>query len=423
MSRPRKNGERHPCGKLKQNHQSSLPIAAWKRVRETVAKSQSDPRLGSEVGKYLIGGELTDTEAAVAEEVAKIYGRYEKLHGKRRSAASPSYEMGWSDGPGLADERMTSEQVTTRDKRERAIEDAFMALQDEMTSEARGARAALEQLCVENHPVPGWLPEVKKVLRRLAPKWQKTKPVPAKKLLTYDPKYPDSYLDPRCEIVGRAVKIISPLPVDEVACRLMVVEVVEYCRIAGSEIRPAAWNAEEDLASRVSRLVAAEKALSTLPRIYKRLAFQDQDDFDNAAAETIERLVQMRERLETLARSYSEARPGHRRGRPSETEKLAAASYAYCCLIAYSERPPTLTSPGKAESASGSFFELASVIYEGATGKKNVSLEWHCKEHFKERNPGPSDPTRANYHAELRRGLRKARQAIEPEAAGGVNDR
>jgi hypothetical protein len=96
--------------------------------------------------------------------VAKIYGRYERLHGKRRSAVSPSYTTACTGTADLPDERMTSEQIEVRDKRDRNIEAAFIALEDLIAPYPRGARDALEGLCVEDRPVPGPLGDVKKIL-------------------------------------------------------------------------------------------------------------------------------------------------------------------------------------------------------------------------------------------------------------------
>jgi hypothetical protein len=132
MARPRKKGERHPCGKLKQNHRSDLPTSLWRRAQEAITKLQLDQRFGSEIGKLRLGGDLNDAEATAATKVADIYRRYEKLHGKRRCAASPSYVASSTGGQELADKRMTSEPIEVRDLKEAKVKAALEALQDEI---------------------------------------------------------------------------------------------------------------------------------------------------------------------------------------------------------------------------------------------------------------------------------------------------
>jgi hypothetical protein len=112
---------------------------------------------------------LNDREAAAAFKVGEIYGRYERLHARRRSAVSPSYTIGRSGAPELADERMTGDQIAAREKRERDVDAAFAALQDEIPAYPPRWRSILEALCVENQHVPEvWLPEVRWMLEKIA---------------------------------------------------------------------------------------------------------------------------------------------------------------------------------------------------------------------------------------------------------------
>jgi hypothetical protein len=402
--RPRKPGERTPCGALKRIGEGLTPTAIKRIMTNLELGAHDERRFKSQVGMLLFEKKLNQREASVAFRVAEIYGRFERLHGQRRSAVSPSYMIGRGGAPELADERMTGDQIGAREKRERNIEAAFIDLQDEIASEPRDARDAFERLCVEDRPVPGRLGDVKRILGRLARKWriphmgsEETKPVPAKKLLSYDPKPPDRHLDPGCEIVSRAVEIIRPSREEEAMCRMMVVYAIARCGVE-KEVRLAFLASGEELSSIIEKLESAEKALAGLRRIYERLAFPDRDDFDGVGMEEAERLGEFRRRLKTLADRYVPP-PRHH---PGDNVKLAAAAYAYCCLVAYSDKLPTLT-------YDGNFFQLASAIYEGATGEED-SLDHHCKVNFKRRNAGMSDPARAQYHADLRRGLREGQK-------------
>jgi hypothetical protein len=409
--RPRKPGERTPCGALKRSGEGLTPTAIKRIMTDLERGAHDEQRFKSQVGTLLFEKKLDQREAAAAFKFAEIYGRFERLHRQRRSAVSPSYMIGRGGAPALADERMTGEQIGARENREKNTEAAFFALQDEIASDSRDARDALERLCVEDHPVPGWLDEVKRILRRLALMWHiddtaaEGKSPPKPNLISYDPL--DGNLDPNCEIVSRAIEIVCPLPDEESMCRWMIVYVISQCRIANDEIGPAFLAAEQELGSAIQKVEDAEKALSGLRRIYKRLAFQDREDFDGAATKDIDALSKIRKRLRTLADGYGLARSAlPRQRRPKDQGKRAAASYAYCCLVAYSERSPTLTSDGP-------FFELASIIYEGATGEPLVSLDYQCCENFRERGIAyriGTSASRSHYHADLRHRLREGQK-------------
>jgi hypothetical protein len=206
----------------------------------------------------------------------------------------------------------------------------------------------------------------------------------------------EQYFDPDC--VGRALRVAAPAPADEEACHVMIIWAMSQCRRSWKEIYPAYVAAEENLTLAIRAIKGAETALQRLPRIYKRLAFPDLDNFDDAATGTIVELGRQRKALETLLGDYREKTrdvpaPRPTGGRPLDIPKTAAAAYAYCILVAYSESAPTL-------SAGGRFFELASVVYEGATDKEEVGLEHHCRLEFARR--------RNRSQMELRRSLREA---------------
>lgn len=67
-----------------------------------------------------------------------------------------------------------------------------------------------------------------------------------------------------------------------------------------------------------------------------------------------------------------------RRGRPREATKLFAAKSALILLRAYGWRAGLTESVPHGQVA-GSFFRLASVLYEGATREKNANLQRQCR--------------------------------------------
>lgn len=148
---PRQSGERFPSGKLKPKP-AGEPIApaAWARLRTDVVKLTGDARLASQVGRLSFHRQLTDKQTVTAFRIGEIYGAYERFKGKRRSTRSPSYEMGFGGSDGIAEELMDAETLAQLEARIRAAETSFLTLQDELESYPRAARAALEQLCVED---------------------------------------------------------------------------------------------------------------------------------------------------------------------------------------------------------------------------------------------------------------------------------
>ncbi len=167
--RTRKAGERTACGALKRVTDNGLTPTAIKRIGEDLARGAGDKRFETEVARLLFERKLNDREAAAAFKVGEIYGRFERLHGKKRSAVSPSYTIGRAGAPELADERMTAEQVEARDRMERDVEAAFEALQAEVPPYPAKWRAMLEHLCVDNLHVPEiWLPELRWMLEQIA---------------------------------------------------------------------------------------------------------------------------------------------------------------------------------------------------------------------------------------------------------------
>jgi hypothetical protein len=159
--------------------------------------------------------------------------------------------------------------------------------------------------------------------------------------------------------------------------------------------------AAEELNAVVTKLNGARNALKGVSRLHKRLAFPDREDFEAATTEVIDALSGVSRRLSNLAKGYARNRGAPRR-RPKDTAKRAAASYAYCCLVAYSNKSPTL-------SGAGPYFHLASIIYEAATGKTDVSLEYQCVLEFKRRSLGRrmSVTDRMAYEAGLRQRFRQ----------------
>jgi len=159
--RPAKAGERYPSGDRKrrpgEQHHAVLP-----RVRELYRVAQGynavkalalDPRMSPDYapGQLFLLGLVSAGELEDGCRVARIYGRFERLHGKRRSSASPDYRLGRGRGHEPDDDA-------------EAIEEDFALLRDALLVYGASTLAAIEQFWVEGRHLDGRaLPEILRV--------------------------------------------------------------------------------------------------------------------------------------------------------------------------------------------------------------------------------------------------------------------
>jgi hypothetical protein len=68
---------------------------------------------------------LTERQVSASFRVPDVYGRFGRLHGKRRSSVSPSYLTGRGGSADVADERMTKEEKDAADQRDIDTAKAF----------------------------------------------------------------------------------------------------------------------------------------------------------------------------------------------------------------------------------------------------------------------------------------------------------
>src|SRR6266699_82361 len=136
-------GDRYRCGKKRPGEDKGG--ALWRRIADHGEKLALDPRLGSELGRLRHFGELNNLQASAGSRVGEIYGRYERLKHLHRSAASPSYRLGFGESD----------------------EPSFLRLQEEI--QARDLKALMEEVCVDDRPInPTRLDELRAALDHLA---------------------------------------------------------------------------------------------------------------------------------------------------------------------------------------------------------------------------------------------------------------
>lgn len=156
-------------GRPPKNRPTIEPIApaAWDRIRRLVARGAIEAIHGSQIGRLSYFGELTATEASAAFRVGEIYGRYDRVVlEKRRSARSPSYEMGFS---GQTPEGQQRNRRLSEEEEHRIATRNFQDLRSQLPEFPRELRARIEDLCVEDTPISSTdLADVRIILGKLA---------------------------------------------------------------------------------------------------------------------------------------------------------------------------------------------------------------------------------------------------------------
>lgn len=156
--RPRKDRPRYPSGQVKPED-AGVTGTQLHRLR-SLGKYQI---LETQIGRLLFLGEIDQVQAETAWRIAQIYGRYDRAMGRRRSAASPSYEVGRGRDTAATESDDEAERSRTAVRR-------FNRLQDEIRAISPiGLASVLEELCVNDLVCPpGTLLTVKVALDRLA---------------------------------------------------------------------------------------------------------------------------------------------------------------------------------------------------------------------------------------------------------------
>src|SRR5262245_29603916 len=106
--RPPKAGERYPSGKLKPKSAiEPIAPAQWQRIATEAKRKTIDARLGTELGRLLLHGEISNKHMAVAVRVGEVYRDFERHKRLRRNVQSPSY--GAAGDTSIAEELMNPE--------------------------------------------------------------------------------------------------------------------------------------------------------------------------------------------------------------------------------------------------------------------------------------------------------------------------
>jgi len=155
--RPALPGARYPNGERREplDPRADNVFRRFAELEKTVGL---DPRLTSQIGRLRYLKLITDGQAAAADKVGQVYGRFERTHYKRRHSVSPSYQL----GRGRSGHEYDDDEI-------RAAQEDYEAVQDCIPAFPREARDVIEQLCVENCAIASsHLPDVRRVLDKVA---------------------------------------------------------------------------------------------------------------------------------------------------------------------------------------------------------------------------------------------------------------
>jgi hypothetical protein len=162
--RPPLPGPRYQCGRRKPTG-DPRGHNVWQFIRKHGLRLGLDEKLRTEVGRLNYVGELTDRHCETAFTIARIYGEFERWHGQRRAAASPSYMQSFA-GPRreedlldpLRDLSPEEEKVRDRllqriarsERRMTELAECFERLPASMVSSVRDR---IERLCVMDETI------------------------------------------------------------------------------------------------------------------------------------------------------------------------------------------------------------------------------------------------------------------------------
>lgn len=144
-----------------------------RRVDGDELRLVADARFGSPIGIMVMRGDLSERQYKAAERMLEITTAFDRLHERKRSAASPAAEGGRGGSAELALERMTEEDVRRAESRDCATESAWIDLQNVMKRTPRRKWGVLVNLVIDQMEIdPGYLGEIQWMLNRLASFWQ-----------------------------------------------------------------------------------------------------------------------------------------------------------------------------------------------------------------------------------------------------------
>jgi hypothetical protein len=190
--------------------------------------------------------------------------------------------------------------------------------------------------------------------------------------------WPPSAFDKTSEILERALRLIGPVPKKEESCREAIAFQIAFMKSSHSvpRGRPSrAMKMELDTLARAVRKAARltdALSIQSVAFIFGSLkggpGFHVSDARAGARSDICQTLKKFAALIEMKSASIYILKGAPR----PDPIKMQAAGNAYQLLTRFGAGRPTLT-------VGGSFYELASVLYEAATGSADVDVERYCR--------------------------------------------
>lgn len=185
--RPRKPGSRYPSGQLRRTAREQVEgfVPALVGRAKQFLRLVSDPIAESEIGRMMLAGLLTQSQAGTAFKVGDIYRRYHRLKQLRDHPKSPAWEPSFGSAD-LAEERMSFEQLDDFEAQVRAATQAWERIDSLLANKVPGlffppnVRQAIHDLCVQGIAInSGLYPDVRLALDEIGKRAEKGKPAKA----------------------------------------------------------------------------------------------------------------------------------------------------------------------------------------------------------------------------------------------------
>lgn len=168
-------------------------------------------------------------------------------------------------------------------------------------------------------------------------------------------------------IVVRALRLINPKPEQRESCATIIRERVALLHFVSGELRaiPSSGDLKKELQTIVADLKRTKTAICRRSAVCKGMVFHKDATRETAFLNELDRLIE--------SAKFHHNTLVVRRGSPRwDNAKAIAAKDANELLRSFSDKSLT-------KAAGGPFYRLASLLYEGATRKKNVNLEQYCR--------------------------------------------
>jgi hypothetical protein len=194
-----------------------------------------------------------------------------------------------------------------------------------------------------------------------------------------NPPGPLPSIDPNSETVTRALRHINPAEGLIAACRKEIAYTISLLILLDKifEGTPAAGQRNKELDKAIAALAKAKSAIRAMSPDSRPLSYILRQPFWNAVFKLLEQLTQ------ALKLNLNKERNLVGDGKPIPNfTKINAACSAFDLLSQFANKRPTKT-------IGGTFYELASVLYEAVTNKPGVDLSRFCRREIDQRRMFP----------------------------------